>query len=139
MPSAQRVLPAAADDLFAYLADLERHWDLLPGRVQVLEIDGAGALVRLRGPLGLRRTVRTRITVLRAPRELHGRAGTAAGTVGTVRWSLEPRGRATHVAVSAEVERAAPRDRVLLALGGNFWLRRALAQALDQLAVLAVP
>lgn len=137
MPSAERTLPAPADDLFAHLADLERHWDLLPGRVQVLEADGDGALVRLRGPLGLRRTVRTRITLLRAPRELHGRARTAGGTVATVTWSLEPNGSATHVTLSADVERAAPHDRVLLVLGGNVWVRRALAQALDRLAALA--
>jgi len=133
MVSADSLVAAPAADVYAYLADLERHWELVPGLVDVLVTDHDGAVLRLRGPLGLRRTVRTTVTRKRAPRELAGRARTAGGSVAAICWTLTPRGGRTHVRLEADVESARPLDRLLLALGGEAWLARAFARALARL------
>ena len=63
---------------------------------------------------------------------------TCAPGPATVTWSLTPQGTETHVRLSAEIERAPLRDRVLLALGGEAWLERAFARAIGRLALVAV-
>ena len=133
MVSADSLVAAPAPEVYAYLADLERHWDLLPGVVDVVAADREGAVLRLRGPRGLRRTVRTRITDARPSRELAGRATTDDGSVAIIRWSLTPRGERTHVRLEADIRRTSAVDRVLLALGGEAWLEFALALALGRL------
>jgi hypothetical protein len=126
--------PVAA--LYAFLVDLERHWELVPDLVEVVSADRDGAVLRLRGPLGLRRTVRTHVTRTRPPLELAGRAETAGGSIAAVSWTLSPRAGHTDVRLSAEVERASVLDRLLLVLGGERWLGRALGVALSRLDVL---
>jgi hypothetical protein len=71
------------------------------------------------------------------PRELRGRADVGRGTVGEVRWGIEPHGTGSRVTLSAEVERASRLDRAILALGGRIVLRRGFAEALEQLGRVA--
>jgi hypothetical protein len=89
--------------------------------------------VRLKGPLGLSRTARTRVVEAREPHEVSGRADVGRGTIGLVRWSIEPHGSGSRVTLSATVERASLLDRAILALGGRMLLRRMFAEAVEQL------
>lgn len=131
-------------DVFDFLADLRNHWRLASGIVSIVDLDGDGAdadggSIELRGPLGLARTARTRIVRATEPSEgvggvIDGVAETPAGTLVRVAWNLAPAPEGTLVALDLVVERAAPLDRALLALGGRRWLeRRLLRRALDDL------
>jgi hypothetical protein len=93
--------------------------------------------VRIHGPLGLSRVARTRVLAAEAVRELRGRAEIGRGTVGAVRWTIEPAGDGSRVTLAADVERATVLDRAILALGGRRVLRRAFAEALDRLGDVA--
>jgi len=93
--------------------------------------------VRIRGPLGLSRVARTRVLAAEEPRELRGRAEIGRGTVGAVRWTIEPSGSGSRVTLAATVERARPFDRAVLALGGRRYLQRGFADALEQLGRVA--
>lgn len=127
------VVPASRETVFTFLADLRNHW-LLAGRfVEVLSLDGSdGGRVRLRGPLGVSRTAVTRVAALRPHHLLVGTADVGSRTRARVSWSLESRRGETCVRLAAEVERAAPIDRLLLALGGRVWLRRRFAGTLER-------
>jgi uncharacterized protein YndB with AHSA1/START domain len=144
---ATALVPAAPEEVFGFLSDLSNHWRLVDRLVEVVSVEGDPpdrAVVRLRGPFGLRRTVRTRVTAARAPRLLIGVAemggdsgggGTGGGgTRALVSWTLASRAGATHVRLAAEVEHATRLDRLLLALGGRAWLRRRFAFGLERLA-----
>jgi hypothetical protein len=129
-------LPATPEDVYAFLADLDNHWRLIDRWAQIdgVSSDGLGATVRLRGPLGVRRTVRTRVLAAVAPRELDGEARVGRRTVGRVHWSLQPDREGTLVELSATVPQAGRLDRALLVFGGRRWLRRRFVAALRQLA-----
>jgi hypothetical protein len=72
------------------------------------------------------------------PRELRGRADIGRGTVGAVRWLIEPVAEGgSRVTLSAEVERAGLGDRLVLAVGGTRWLERGFHEALAQLGRVA--
>lgn len=64
--TARRPIAAPAAEVFAFLGDLENHWSLST-RFEVMGLernaDGAavGGSIRVHGPLGLYRTVRTRV------------------------------------------------------------------------------
>jgi hypothetical protein len=134
------LVPAAPEDVFEFLSDLANHWRLVDRFVEVIELDGAHggppdrALVRLRGPLGVRRTVRTRVTAAREPRLIIGMAELGDDTRARVSWTLAGRLGHTRVRLAAEVEHASRLDRLLLALGGRAWLRRRFAFGLERLA-----
>jgi hypothetical protein len=104
--------------------------------VEVVALEGEPpdrAVVRLRGPLGLRRTVHTRVTATRSPRLLIGVAE-MGDTRALVSWTLAGRLGQTRVRLAAEVEHASALDRLLLALGGRAWLQRRFAFGLERLA-----
>src|SRR4051812_7087992 len=131
------LVPAAPEDVFAFLSDLENHWRLLDTHVDVVELDGSPpnrAIVRLRGPLGVRRTVHTRVTAAREPRLIIGVAELGDGTRALVSWTLAARLGQTRVRLAAEVEHATAFDRLLLALGGHAWLEHRFAFGLERLA-----
>ena len=88
--------------------------------------------MRIRGPLGLSRVARTRVLEAIEPRELRGRADLGRGTVGRVRWLIEPAGEGSRVTLSAEVVHASALDRALLALGGRRLLQRMFQEAVEQ-------
>jgi uncharacterized protein YndB with AHSA1/START domain len=131
------LVPASPEDVFEFLSDLANHWRLLDRHVDVVELDGRPpdrAVVRLRGPLGVRRTVRTHVIARRNPRLIIGIAELGEGTRARVSWTLGGRLRETRVRLAAEVEQASSFDRMLLALGGRTWLERRFAFGLERLA-----
>jgi uncharacterized protein YndB with AHSA1/START domain len=131
------LVPATPEEVFDFLSDLANHWRLMDRDVDVLELDGTPpdqAIVRLRGPLGVRRTVHTRVTAVRNPRLIIGVAELGEGTRARVSWTLAARLGETRVRLAAEVEHVSGLDRVLLALGGRAWLERRFAFGLGRLA-----
>ena len=94
---AARRVGADPEAVFAFLSDLENHWELTADWVQVRSLnrtdDGhaRGAHVQLRGPAGLRRSARTRLLELdtAAARRRHRGGRSAHARVG----GLGPRAR----------------------------------------------
>ena len=140
--AAERVVAASPPVVFAFLADLENHWLLADRFVEVLTLErppgggpASGGTVRMRGPLGLGRTARTRV-VEAAPATCdrgHGVRGQAhRGTCALDPHARQPRG--TRVRLEATVERLGRAEAVLLAAGGRRWLQRRFASILQTLA-----
>jgi hypothetical protein len=127
------VLSATPEAVFGFLASLENHWKLAGRWVEVVSIDDGSGRVRIHGPLGLRRTARTTVVDASPSHVMHGTAELSGGTVARVAWELGEDAGGTTVRLSAEVEHAALRDRVLLTLGGGAWMRRHFAKILEQL------
>jgi uncharacterized protein YndB with AHSA1/START domain len=121
--------------VYAFLADLRNHWRLSRRFAELEQLDGdrSGGRVRIRGPFGLSRRARTRVLEAEEPREVRGRADVGRGTIGSVRWLVEPHDGGSRVTLAAEVERASLLDRAILALGGRVLLRRGFAEAIEQL------
>ena len=142
---ATRSVPAEVADVFAFLADLENHWLLADRFVEVVELSGppggrTGGRVRVRGPLGLRRTAAIRIDAARPADEVRGTAEMSGGTVARVRWLLRSEGRRTLVTLGATIEAARPLDRLLLRAGGLAWMTGRFEGALAALEhALATP
>jgi uncharacterized protein YndB with AHSA1/START domain len=133
---AAALIPAPPEEVFEFLCHLENHWRLADRHVSVVSLDGNGdgGVVRIQGPLGLRRTARTHVTASRRPRLMIGTAELDGGTRARVSWTLASRMNQTRVRLSATVEHASPLDRLMLALGGRVWMRRMFRHTLDQLA-----
>ena len=130
-------MPAAQADVYAFLADLENHWRMAGRFVEVVELRGPvgardGGRVRIRAPLGLRRTAVTEVVETREPEWLRGCAEVGR-TQARVRWTLRPADGMTDVRLEAAVVRAGAVDRILLALGGRWWLRRRFRSTLEHL------
>jgi hypothetical protein len=131
------LVPAAPEEVFDFLSDLANHWRLVDRFVEVLSLEGAPpdrAVVRLRGPLGVRRKVHTHVTAARSPRLIIGVAELGDGTRAIVSWTLAGRLGQTRVRLAAEIEHASGFDRLLLKLGGRVWLERRFAFGLERLA-----
>ena len=137
---ATALVPAAPEDVFAFLSDLRNHWRLADRFVEVVTLEASdgvhadGGQVRVRGPLGLRRTATTRVVAAREPRLMIGTAELSGGTRARVSWVIAGRLSASRVRLAAEVEQAGTLDRLLLAAGGRRWLRRRFASTLERLA-----
>jgi CspA family cold shock protein len=131
---AEVAAPPAA--VFALLADLRAHWALADRWTEVVSLGSEGGTIRLRGPLGLRRTARVLVERRTATVEVVGVAVLGRRTSARVRWSLQPRdgGRATRVTLAAQVLGVAPADRLLLALGGRRWLSWRFSVTLERLS-----
>ena len=95
-----------------------------------------GGEVRMRGPLGISRVARTRVVKTVASTTLHGAAELGRRTHASVRWDIAPRNGGSDVTFSAFVDHASLVDRVLLALGGRWWLARVFARAVERLGVV---
>lgn len=107
----------------------ESHWLIADCFVDVVDLEGppgarTGGRVRIRGPLGVRRTARTRVDFAHPVEEMGGSADFGAVTSAEVRWVLQPHERGTAVTLGANIRRAGLRDRMLLGLGGIAWMRR---------------
>ncbi|HEY7705613.1 MAG TPA: SRPBCC family protein [Gaiellaceae bacterium] len=133
MISAERVIPAEPERVFEFLSDLRNHWRLETAFVRLQDVDGSGGTIRLRGPFGLSREVRTRVLEAEPARRVAGRADLSGGTVGLVAWELLPAEGGTNVRLSASVPEASLLDRLILALGGRRWLGRLFSRALANL------
>jgi hypothetical protein len=129
---ARRLVPRPREELYALLADLRGHWELAGRWVHPLELRHDGGVVRVRGPGGLRRTVITELTRLEPPGLVAGEARSGA-TQAAICWELEPSGSRTLVTLRADIDRAGPLDRTLLALGGRRWLAGRFAKTLQEL------
>jgi hypothetical protein len=138
--SAAALVPAAPEDVFAFLSDLENHWLLADRFVEVLTLvrssDGVagGGTVKVRGPLGLGRTATTRVVGIEPPTSMTGTADLSGGTRAVVRWVLTRHHGATRVELAATLEKTRLLDRILLALGGRRWIRHRLGLILQTLA-----
>ena len=143
--AATREIPAPRETIFGFLASLENHAALGRGSVELLWHEcragrASGAVVRLRGPLAIRRTASTAITGIRAPESISGRAWIGPRTRAFVSWRIESTAHgSTAVTVGAIVETAGLRDRLLLAFGGRWWLGRRFASALSCLSHRIAP
>lgn len=119
---ATRVVGAAPETVFAFLARLENHWKLAARWVEPVAIDERSGRVRIHGPLGLRRTATTTVVDAEPNHVLHGTAELSGGTLANVAWELSAHAQGTSVRLAADVQRATAPDRVLLALGGRAWM-----------------
>ncbi len=144
--AAGATVPARQADVFAFLAEWQNHWELTAAKIELIELDEASdgpprGVVRIRGPLGLRRTAVTRVITVREPTLIAGVAELGRRTTAHVRWQLRPAGTRTHVVLAASVASAGPLDRLLLRLGGRVWMQRLFARTLTLLAarMLAAP
>jgi hypothetical protein len=130
--AARRHVPRPRAELYALLADLRGHWDLAGRWVEPLELRGDGGTVRVRGPLGLQRTIVTALTHAREPECVAGEARIGP-TRAAISWRLEPDGAGTLVTLRAEVREAGALDRALLALGGRRWMQSRFQATLERL------
>lgn len=137
---ASRLVASRPDEVFAFLSDLENHWEFAGSFIEVLSLERAspqdpvhGGLVRMRGPLGLGRTAITKVEAVRPPRQMTGTGRVGRQTLGRVQWTLTEEGTATRVRLSASIESASALDRGLLMLGGREWLRRRFVGVLHRL------
>lgn len=130
---AERTVAAPPERVFDFLADLRNHWRLEQRFLELDELGEDGGTIRLKGPLGLSRTVQTRVLEAERPVRVAGRAELRGGTVGLVAWDIRPSGSGSSVRLSAEVPEASVLDRAFLVLGGRAWFRGLFRRALDNL------
>jgi carbon monoxide dehydrogenase subunit G len=122
--TASRVVAASPEAVFAFLSDLGNHWRLTGRWVEAVALEDSNGSVRIHGPLGLRRTARTTVVDATPSQVMHGTAELSGGTVARIAWDLNEDADGTFVRLTADVEHAALRDRLLLALGGRVWMTR---------------
>lgn len=139
--SARAEVAASPERVFGYLARLENHWELTDGSVEVITLHHAsssgpaiGGRLRLRGPIGIRRTVRIRVLETQPPNRLEGLAEVGDATAARVTWTLLAHQGGCVVGLSAAVLRTGRLDRILLALSGRRWVRACFRTALGRLA-----
>jgi carbon monoxide dehydrogenase subunit G len=139
--AAQREVHAPPAEVFAFLADLETHWQLADRFIEVVSLErpsaggpAYGGVVRMRGPLGLARTARTRVVEAHPPGRLAGTAAVGRATLARVSWTLTQHGDGTRVRLDASIEHTSSLDRLMLAAGGRRWLGRRFESILDTLA-----
>jgi hypothetical protein len=142
--AATRQIRAPRETIFGFLVSLENHAALGRGSVELLFLEclagsASEAVVRLRGPLAIRRTASTAITGTRAPESISGRAWIEPRTRAFVSWQIESAPHGSTVSVGAIVETAGLLDWLLLAFGGRWWLRRRFASALRSLSHRIAP
>lgn len=131
---ASRAVPATPEAVFQFLSEFENHWKLAGRWVEPVELNASSGRVRIHGPLGLRRTATTSVTDSRPSTVMHGTAELSGGTRARIAWELNEDANGTAVRLSADVERAAGIDRLLLLLGGRAWMQRRFGVILDRLA-----
>lgn len=144
MISANALVPARRERVFDFLADLENHWSLADGFVEVVALAGPpgarhGGLVAIRGPFGIRRIAATRVRAVEPYRAICGTANLGPRTNATLMWRLVRAPGGTLVRLEARIERAGGVDHVLLALGGRLWLGRLFSVTLRTLASRVEP
>src|SRR3954466_13733775 len=88
-----RLVAAPPDTVFRYLEDLANHARLAPRTAELMKLDRRPehldrAIVRLRGPLGMRRTSAPELVRTDPPRLLVGRATLGSRTTVSVSWTI---------------------------------------------------
>jgi hypothetical protein len=142
--AAEGVVDASTEAVFAFLSDLDKHWLLTDRSIELVRLDvrrgvRQGGTVRLLGPLALHRTASTRVLDVSPPHYIVGSAEIGRHTSALVSWTLSPRGNRTGVRWSATVVTLALPDRLLLAAGGERWLRARFAATIARLAKQVAP
>jgi hypothetical protein len=101
--------------VFGFLADLENHWLLADRFVEVLTLERAevgranGARVRLRRPLGVRRTAATQVLAADPPQGMASVADVGRRTRAFVRWKLRDGDGGTAIRLEAVIDRGPAR------------------------------
>jgi hypothetical protein len=137
---ASRLVHARQDELFEFLADLENHWRLADRFIDVKTLErqeggrAHGGRVRMRGPLGVRRTAATQVLAADPPQQIVGVAEVGRRTRAFVRRRLNPDHGSSRVRLEATIDRLGRLDRLLLLLGGRRWLERRFRSVLHRLA-----
>ena len=125
------LMPASAQTVYGFLALLTNH-ALITGRrlrLEGLTPDGQGARIAIRGPLGIRRTAHTVVTNLKPPHGVGGTATVGRRTVAHVHWRIDHAGAGSRVTLTVTILHAGALDRLLLVLGGRWWLARSFDHA----------
>jgi carbon monoxide dehydrogenase subunit G len=135
-----RLVVAPPDTVFRYLEDLANHARLAPRTADLMKLYRRPghldrATVRLRGPLGMRRTASTELVRTEPPRLIVGRATLGSRTTVFVSWTIATAPAGSVVSLSATIEAAGLLDSLVLHLGGRSWIARRFSLALDSLAV----
>src|ERR1700760_4926607 len=96
--AATRTIAAPPEAVYAFLEELENHWQLTSGFASVETLvdppgDVEGARIVVHGPLGIRKRARTRLLRCEpptgaAPGVVAGTARDAAGTTAHVEWRI---------------------------------------------------
>lgn len=129
---AGRRVSASAETVFSFLQRPDHVLELLGPRACMIASSGADARIRLRGRLGVRRTMTATIRYAKPPESIVGRAY-AGRSRATMRWSIQRSERRSWVEVAVDAYALAPLDVLLLSLGGRRWLERSLNMALERL------
>jgi hypothetical protein len=142
--SVRREISIPRHEAFMFLRDLENHWALTGAAIAIRELSGpfgarTGAVVRLRGPLGLGRSARTLVLEATEPCSMLGLAEVGGGTLAAIGWRLDESATGTLVELRAEIVRLAPLDRVLWRLGARRWMLRLFARTLAALEEAQAP
>jgi hypothetical protein len=135
---ASRCTAIPVGEIFAFLQHLPNHWRLEPRFAEVETLGPTAGLVRVRGPVGLSRTIWTTVDDASAPdadrpARLAGTARAGRGTIGRITWVVSERPEGSQVTLTGRVESASAADRCLLALGAGYWLREIFRNALANL------
>jgi Polyketide cyclase / dehydrase and lipid transport len=134
--SAIREVPDTPERVYGFLSRLDNHAQLTGRelRLAALDADERGGRVVVAGPLGLRRTARTKVTTELEPHRFGGVATVGRRTRARVQWSIDPSLGGARVVLESTIASRGVVDGLLLALGGRWWLRRGFRRALDSLA-----
>ena len=133
-------IAAPPDAVLGFLADLGNHARLAPRAVEVRSLErrsdgGARALVRLKGPLGIRRSA---VTELLPPDpasdSIIGRARIGKRTAASVVWKIRPNGDGSAVTIRTAIESVSRHDGLLLRMGADRWIARRFAVAIAKLS-----
>lgn len=128
--------PAPAQAVYRFLESLANHALIMDRRLRLdgVASGGRGARIAIRGPLGLRRTARTMVTRLVPPSRFGGTAAVGRRTFAHVDWRIRGTAAGSDVTLTALIVCAGRLDRLLLRLGGRWWLGRSFDRAVALLA-----
>lgn len=127
----------APERAYAFVVALENHWQFHDRylRLERLADAGTGGRIRVSTPLGVGRTARTEVTRTVEPRLVSGTASVGARTRARVSWTIDPHPRGARIALAADLLDVGSLDRLLLSLGGRWWLRRRFERVLERLVI----
>jgi hypothetical protein len=134
--TAIRMISHPPERVYAFVADIENHWRLSDRclRLEGLNRKPSGGRIIIAGPLGVRRTVHTTVTTEHEPHRFGGVATIGHRTRAVAHWDIELTQQGTRVVLESRACSLGTLDRILLALGGRWWLRREYRRVLARLA-----
>lgn len=134
--SAERLVRQPPEHVYDFLAKLENHWRLDDRHLRLVSLDddGRGGRIVISGPLGLRRAAQVSLQETEPHRRVTGSAAIGRRTEARVSWTIEPHEEGARVHLEAVVLSTGTLDRLMLTLGGRWWLRRRFVIVLEHLA-----